>query len=230
MRNPVENREETATCPVPDREEARLASLQRLRVMDTVEEKVLDNLTELAATICQTPISLISLVDEKRQWFKSHHGLSTRETPRRDAFCAHAIIANELFVVPDTLQDSRFVDNPLVTGAPDIRFYAGAPIMVDDGLNVGTLCVIDRKPRQLDEHQRRSLEILRDAVAAHLELRRARHEIQAFQKLVPVCAWCRKINVARDGSEHEWVDPYDFVVETSITSHGVCSSCAKRFD
>ncbi|MCC7116370.1 MAG: response regulator [Burkholderiales bacterium] len=153
-------------------EEARLASLYALGVLDTAADPDLDAITGLAAATCETPIALVSLVDERRQWFKSRVGLAVCETPRAVAFCAHAIVQRALFVVPDASADPRFADNPLVTGAPHIRFYAGAPLVTEDGAAIGTLCVIDSRPRELTGLQRRTLEVLAAQVTARLELSR----------------------------------------------------------
>ena len=142
------------------RELSRLAALLRYEILDTPEETVFDDFTELAAQLCGTPIALISLVDDRRQWFKSRVGLDVSETPREISFCTYTILGEEVFEVSDTLQDPRFRDNPLVLGDPQIRFYAGAPLTTPDGYNLGTLCVIDRQPRQLSNEQRGLLERL----------------------------------------------------------------------
>jgi len=153
-------------------EETRLAALRAYRILDTPEEEVFDDITRLASFICSTPISMITLVDEHRQWFKSHLGLSITETPRDVAFCSHAIEQTGVMVVPDARVDSRFADNPLVLSEPDIAFYAGAPLIAPDGSAIGTLCVIDRVPRQLSSQQLESLQALSRRVISELELRK----------------------------------------------------------
>jgi len=166
-------------APLPPNESERLASLRRLGILDTAAELEYDDLTLLAAQICQTPISLVSLIDEGRQWFKSRQGLAATETPRDLAFCAHAILhPDELLVVPNALHDSRFADNPLVQSSPDIRFYAGAPLRTPDGHTVGTLCVIDSVERQITEGQRGALLALARQVNAQLALRYRMRELE----------------------------------------------------
>lgn len=128
-------------------EENRLAALERYDILDTPPEEAFDRLVELATVIFDVPIALVSLVDRERQWFKACYGFDTRETSREVSFCAYAILADEVMVVPDATQDQRFRDNALVTGAPGIRFYAGAPLKTSDGHSLGSLCVIDTKPR-----------------------------------------------------------------------------------
>ena len=167
---------------IPKNETKRLAKLQSLDILDTLEEQAYDDLTFLAAQICETPISLVSLIDQSRQWFKSHYGLDARETPREYAFCGHAINQDGLLIVEDAALDDRFVDNPLVTGEPNIRFYAGAPLILENNIRVGTLCVIDRKPRVLTEKQKTSLEALSRQVVAQLNLRLKLKEMKALDK------------------------------------------------
>jgi diguanylate cyclase (GGDEF)-like protein/PAS domain S-box-containing protein len=165
----------------PDNEPTRLAALQALEVLDTDPEQELDALVRVASVVCGAPISLISLVDADRQWFKANVGLDgATETPRDVAFCAHAILGDEIFEVTDAALDPRFADNPLVTGGPRIRFYAGAPVQLSDGHRVGTLCVIDRAPRQLTPTQREVLSGLATAAAQALE---GRHAMLRTQQL-----------------------------------------------
>ena len=142
---------------LPANENQRLAALHELDILDTIEEQAYDDLTDIASNICNTPVSLVSLIDTDRQWFKSHHGLDARETPRDFAFCAHAINSNDLFIIEDADKDKRFHDNPLVTDEPFVKFYAGAPLILDNNIRIGTLCVIDHQPRKINESQRMAL-------------------------------------------------------------------------
>ena len=152
--------------------EARIAAVQALGLLDTEPELAFDDAVELAATICSTPISLITVLDGKRQWFKSRVGLRTTQTPQEHAFCAHAIVQPDLFTIEDARQDSRFEDNPLVTGDPHIRFYAGMPLKTPDGFSLGTLCVIDTVPRVLTADQEAALKLLSRQIETQIALRR----------------------------------------------------------
>jgi GAF domain-containing protein len=156
--------------PIPENEAERLNTLRGYGILDTHPEDRFDDLTRLASLICGTPISLISLVDEDRQWFKSKTGLEVCQTPREEAFCAHAIMSPELLLVPDASQDPRFATNPLVLGELHVRFYAGAPLTAPNGHHLGALCVIDRVPRQLSREQLESLRILSRQVMAQVIL------------------------------------------------------------
>ncbi len=156
------------TTPLlPPKESQRMRELNSLKVLDTPAESLFDDVTQVAASLCQTPIALISLIDEERQWFKSRLGLDVQQTSREDAFCAHAIYGPEFLEVKDATRDGRFSQNPLVTGEPQIRFYAGAPLMSRDQYAYGTLCVIDRVPRKLTSDQIKALTAL-SRLACHL--------------------------------------------------------------
>lgn len=159
-------------APVPRNEAGRLTALSECGILDTAAEKAFDDFPQLASHICQTPIALISFVDTARQWFKAKIGLDVSELPREVAFCAHAILKPDLFIVNDTFLDARFARNPLVVAEPHIRFYAGAPLITSDGHALGTLCVIDRVPRQLNEQQQEALRVLARQTVTQLELRR----------------------------------------------------------
>ena len=185
-------------APIPADEESRLALLKACRIMHTPSEEAFDDIVRLAADLCGTEIALISLIDADRQWFKSNVGLpGISETPRESSFCAHAILGSGLLEVADAQHDPRFADNPLVTGAPDIRFYAGAPITLHDGMRMGTLCVIDREPGALDDRQRRVLKQLARAAGEALELRRyaiSEHAAQQHES----AALRQQVETARD--------------------------------
>lgn len=163
-------------APLPQDESARLDALRRYNILDTEPEQAFDDLVKLAAKICQTPIALVSLVDPLRQWFKAKVGVTACETSRDIAFCAHAILQRGVFEIPDTLVDPRFATNPLVTSEPFIRFYAGTPLMTPDGYPLGTLCVIDRVPKQLTAEQQDVLSTLGRQIVSLLELR-LRHRL-----------------------------------------------------
>jgi|SRR5579871_4834266 len=154
------------------READRLQLLRSYGVLDSDPEEEFDDITRVAALVCRTPIALISLVDESRQWFKSRVGLDAIETSREVSFCAHAIDLQEPLIVPNAEQDSRFAHNPLVTGNPSIRFYCGMPLR-SEGHGLGTLCVIDREPRTLTPEQIQILKVLSNAVINRLQLLRA---------------------------------------------------------
>ena len=169
-------------------EARRLRILWQYDVLDTVPEEMFDDLTELAARICEAPMALISLVDEDRQWFKSKVGVTLTETSRDVSFCAHAIQQDGLFIVPDATKDARFSQNPLVVSAPKIRFYAGAPLVTPDGHKLGTLCVLDHVPRQLRDEQQNALRVLARHVMTQLELRRHAGQLAVANKARAVTA------------------------------------------
>lgn len=158
--------------PLPQNEQDRLKALQRYQILDTDPESGFDDLTAIAAHICGTPIALVSLVDSDRLWFKSRFGLEAIQIPRESTFCARAISQpDKILIVPNTLEDQRFATHPLVTSDPNIRFYAGAPLVTSDGFALGTLCTLDRKPRELSPENIAALQALSHQVISQLELR-----------------------------------------------------------
>jgi PAS domain S-box-containing protein len=189
----------------PENEVARLASLRAAKLLDTAAEREYDDVVTLAAKICGTPIALVSLVDDQRQWFKARVGLDATETPRDVAFCAHAILEDEVFIVGDAQQDDRFFDNTLVTSGPHVRFYAGAQLRAPDGNALGTLCVIDRVPRSLDAEQRAALEALARQVTSLISLRSQADELRDANR--------RLAKAARDLAQSE--ERFRLLVEQS---------------
>jgi GAF domain-containing protein len=215
---------------VPLHEAERLVLLREYHILDTPPEAVYDDIVSLAATICGTPIALVSFVDEDRQWFKARYGFTLTGTPRDVAFCARAILDTKPLIVPDAQADPRYADNPLVTGASSIRFYAGAPLTSVEGHNLGTLCVMDREPRALLESHVRALESLARLVVGQLELRRmsalladAVERGRILSGLLPICAYCKRI---RDDGDY-WREVENYVRSHAAVefSHGICPQC-----
>jgi len=159
------------TAVAPSKEAARVSALNRYAILDSEPEQSFDDLVSLAAHICQTPMAMLSLVDDHRQWFKSKYGVEIKETPKEVSVCAHAIQQGDLFIVPDLTKDDRFRDNPLVTGDSQLRFYAGAPLVNEDGFALGTLCVLDKEPRQLNPDQKEAIKALGRLALRQMELR-----------------------------------------------------------
>ena len=220
-------------APIPENEAKRLAALREYRILDTAAEKAYDDITALAAYICEVPIAVISLVDESRQWFKSKHGLTEPETPRDVAFCAQAILHTEPTIVPDALKDTRFADSALVTGSPHIRFYAGFPLASPEGFALGMLCAIDRKPRRLSAEQHRAMQALARQVMALLELRRvsaglaeALEKVKTLSGLLPICAWCKRIR--DDKGYWSQVEAYLHAHMGADFTHGICPECLAK--
>lgn len=210
--------------PVPRNETERLEALRLARILDTAAEKAFDDLVHLAGAVCETPIAVVSLVDDSRQWFKARIGIEAQQTTRDVAFCAHAIMGKEVMVVGDATKDPRFANNPLVTGNPNIRFYAGAPIVIGDHAAVGTVCVIDRKPRELSSMQQNALTVIQRMAGHLIELRRARLDLEAVSQLLPLCSWCRSVK----GENGEWMDLHRYVANSLPVTHSMCPSCMQR--
>jgi len=218
---------------IPPTEAARLEALRQYAVLDSEAEQGFDELVRVASILCGTPISLVSLVDADRQWFKARHGLEATQTPRDQAFCAHAILDDVPLVVPDAHRDARFQDNPLVVGDPGIRFYAGAPLLNPQGHALGTLCVIDRQPRALAAAQIEGLQLLARQVVTQLEHRRvtaalasALAGLKTLQGLIPICAWCKSL---RD-DEGYWKSVETYLEQQAGVemTHGMCPGCYAR--
>lgn len=220
-------------APLTEREQERLEALHDYRILDTPPERAYDDLTALAAYVCDVPIALVSLVDSHRQWFKSKVGLDAAETDRDISFCAHAILAEDIMVIQDTLADSRFAANPLVTCAPNIRFYAGVPLLTPEALPLGTLCVIDHEPRDLSEVQIRALEGLARQVVTVMELRRvsarlaqALEKITLIEGLIPICSYCKSIR--NDAGYWSSVEAFLKKHADVEFTHGVCQACIEQ--
>jgi GAF domain-containing protein len=220
-------------APLPTNEVERLAALKEYHVLDTETEQSYDDITILAASICKVPIAMISLVDEARQWFKSRVGVEQRETSRDVAFCAHAILKSEPLIVPDATKDRRFADSALVTGEPHVRFYAGFPLINPAGLALGTLCVVDHKPRRLTAAQLRAMRSLARQVVTLLELRLvsthlagALDQVKTLQGLLPICAWCKRIR--DDGGYWDQVEAYFHKHTGADFTHGICPQCLEK--
>jgi len=169
------------SAPIPDNEQARLVALYRHCILDTAPEHVFDELLEMAADICKVPVATITLVDKDREWYKSRIGITDEEAPRDISFCAHTILGQGLFIVPDTLKDERFADNPFVTDDPPLRFYAAFPLITEEGYALGTLCVIDHVPRRLNKHQKKALQTLAMHVGTLLDLRKKTQNLRKLE-------------------------------------------------
>ena len=251
---PPEQHYQIMRFPIPEHEADRLNTLRGYGILDTRPEECFDDLTRLAAFVCGTPISVMSLVDEDRQWFKSKVGIEARQTPREHAFCAHAIMSPEMFVVPDATKDPRFASNPLVLGEPHIRFYAAAPLAAPNGHHLGALCVIDRVPRQLSREQLEALRILGRQVMAQVVLGKNLHDLKTalkardeaehdmerlirdFQEaktmirtlsgLIPICYSCKKVR--DDRGYWESVEAYLAHSMGVDTASAICPECLQK--
>ena len=218
---------------VSSNEAKRLDALWRYQVLDSAAEEMFDDIIHAASAICGTPIALMSLVDKDRQWFKSRVGLDVAETPRELAFCAHTILSDKILIVEDATADERFSNNPLVTSAPNIRFYAGAPLIDREGNALGSLCVIDREPRRLNAVQTGALSALSRTIIHLLELRRmstdlaaSLEELQTLRGLLPICSHCKGIK--NDKGYWQKVEVYLRTHSEAEFSHSICPACVKE--
>jgi len=175
----------SSAAPIPSEEVERLEALRRYGAFGLLRSVVFDDIARLAAFICRTPVSMISLLDSNRQWFLAKTGINSCETSREVSFCAHALVGPEMLIVEDTHLDARFFRNPLVTGEPFVRFYAGAPLLTTDGYALGTLCVVDYVPRALAPEQREALRSLSHLVIAQLECSRLKREVRDLRQSLP---------------------------------------------
>ncbi|MGF1460372.1 MAG: GAF domain-containing protein [Leptolyngbyaceae cyanobacterium] len=219
--------------PAPGQEAQRLSALHEYEILDTPGEQSYDDITAMAAFICDVPIALISLVDQHRQWFKSKIGINLKETQRNISFCAHAILDQQTMVVSDAHNDERFANNPLVTGIPHLRFYAGAPLMTPSGQTIGTLCVLDIRPRELSPKQIAMLEALARQTVIQLELRRTSSQLaealatmKLIEGLIPICSYCKGIR----NDEGFWLTVENFMMNHADVNftHGVCDNCMRQ--
>ena len=216
-----------------EEEEIRLKALAEYRILGTKPESCYDDITKIAASTCDVPISLMTLVDRDKQWFKSKVGLEISETPRDWSFCTHAIKENSPLIIRDAYQDERFINNPLVKGDPKIRFYAGFPLKTRDGNKLGTLCVIDRKPGNLSPKQFNIMELLSRQIVSFLELRKkslnlleALSNLHKQEGILSVCSYCREVK--NDNGDWMHLEKYLSKISDIRFSHGVCDDCMEK--
>jgi PAS domain S-box-containing protein len=222
--------------PIPDSESKRLDALRSYRLLDSQPEQDFDDLTALAANICGAPISLVSLVDESRQWFKSKVGFAASETPRDISFCGHAILEDEILIVPDAKRDPRFAANPMVLEEPRIQFYAGSPLVNPQGYALGALCVMDRVPRELSKSQLEALRILSRQVVSQMELRKRARELAASEERLRVVTENAKVGLVMVNEDRHYVYANDEYVRIlglapqPIVGKGVADVLASEYE
>lgn len=216
-------------APVPENDDARLAALRRYNILDSAREQAYDDITSLAAFICDAPFSTITLVDQDRQWFKSEQGFGVSETNRDDSMCACAILQTSPMIVEDTLLDERFRDNPFVTGWPGIRFYAGAPLVTGDGFVLGTVCIFDTKPRTLTSPQINSLEALARQTMAHLDLRLRMAEAEKQAQVLRTAEKLAAVGRLASSMAHEINNPLQSVTNLLFVAAMTEGAESKQF-
>lgn len=219
--------------PRPLKESERQAALEAYRILDSDPEQAYDDIVEVAARLCDTPTAFISFIDGDRQWFKARVGLELAETARDDAICAHTVVEGEPLVVPDLRRDARFRDNPFVQEEGGPVFYAGAPLETPEGHGIGTLCVVDRRPRQLDADAVASLEALARLVMQELELRRTADRLarvldrtRLLGEALPLCRGCGRVR--NDDAYWEQLETFLAHEVGSLVTHGICPACARE--
>jgi GAF domain-containing protein len=210
-----------------------MVALRAFDILDSGAEQSYDDLTSLAAHICQTPVALITFIDEHRQWFKSRIGFDLPETSRDEAFCAHTILDTTPLVVNDASVDRRFAANPFVTAPGGVRFYAGAPLVTSDGFGMGSICVIDDRPRDLSAAQISALEALSRQVVRLMDFRKAStqlaealREVRTLEGLIPMCASCHRVR--EDNSYWRNVDAWMSAHTDVMVSHAICPDCMHK--
>lgn len=215
-------------APFPPNETERLAALNRLNILDSEPDPDFDGIVSLGATLFDVPICLVSLVDADRQWFKARVGLDADATPRDIGFCAHTILGRDTLIVEDATLDERFAESPLVTGSPYVRFYAGAPLTLGGGINVGSLCIIDHHPRTLSDGDTHRLGVLARAVVAQMRLNQLEAAWPVIGARVALCAWCNNVRTEDADGVATWKPLHERVADIETVSHGICPSCADR--
>lgn len=219
--------------PPPSNESQRLQALRDYHILDTKAEAAYDNLAELASYICDVPMATITFVDQDRQWFKARLGVSQSETRRDISFCTHTILGLEPLIVQDAFLDPRFTKSVLVREEPGIRFYAGFPLTTTEGYGLGALCAIDRRPRDLDDRQKKAMAALARQVMTLLELRRvtaklaeALEKVKHLEGLLPICAWCKRIR--DDHGAWTVVEKYISRHTSADFTHSICPECIEK--
>lgn len=221
------------TYPLPENEKKRLEALRSYNLLDTPPESTFDDFTKIASYLFNTPIAMITLIDEHRQWFKSKIGTEVIESPREHSFCTYTIMDKEVMLIKDLADDTRFRNNPFVLSEPTVRFYAGTPLIDVEGYALGSLCIIDMQPRSLDETEKEVLAALGRRVTSQIEFRRvskqlagALNDLKRAAHLIPICSHCK--GVRNDEGFWETIEEYLSSENQMQLTHGICPKCAKE--